>query len=93
MRTCVFLPEGLEGRSKTYLLRIVLTAALKCITIKWLKTETPTYNCWIQRAWDIHHMEQIRYAKKCALPGSDTPNQVTKQTLNTCAIGTRTATP
>ncbi|KAF3844501.1 hypothetical protein F7725_007664 [Dissostichus mawsoni] len=52
---------GLEERSKTYLLRILLTVALKCITIKWLKPEPPTYNCWIQRVWDIHHMEQITY--------------------------------
>ena len=30
------IPEGIEGRAKRYLLQILLTAALKCITIKWL---------------------------------------------------------
>ena len=29
--------------------------------MKWLKPEPPTYNCWIERVWDIHHMEQITF--------------------------------
>ena len=57
-------PKGeiIEGRAATYLLQIMLTAALKCITINWLKTDPPTYNQWIQRIWEIHVMEQITYS-------------------------------
>ncbi len=57
-------PKGeiTEGRTATYLLQIMLTAALKCVTINWLKTEPPTYNQWIQRIWEIHMMEQITYS-------------------------------
>lgn len=54
-------PEGLEGRAKKYLLNILLTAALKSITIRWLKPDPPTYNIWIQKVWDLYHMEQITY--------------------------------
>ena len=56
------MPEGLDGRAKKYLLNILLTAALKCITIKWLKPDPPTYNIWIQKVWDIYQMEQITYS-------------------------------
>jgi len=42
------IPEGLDGRAKKYLLNILLTAALKGITIRWLKPDPPTYDIWIQ---------------------------------------------
>ena len=58
----VAMPEGLDGRTKKYLLNILLTAALKCITIKWLKPDPPTYNIWTQKVWDIYQMEQITYS-------------------------------
>lgn len=56
------LPEGFEGRAKIYLLHVLLTAAIKCITIKWLKPEPPTFSMWVEKVWDIHQMEQITYA-------------------------------
>lgn len=54
-------PKGLDGRSKKYLLNILLTAALKCITIRWLKPTPPSYNIWIQKVWDLYQMEYITY--------------------------------
>uniref|UniRef100_A0A3B5B7K0 Uncharacterized protein n=1 Tax=Stegastes partitus TaxID=144197 RepID=A0A3B5B7K0_9TELE len=42
-----------------YLLNILTTAALKTITIEWLKPEPPSYNTWIQKVWDIYQTEQI----------------------------------
>lgn len=33
------IPLGINGRSKNYLLQIFVTAALKCITTKWLKPD------------------------------------------------------
>lgn len=54
-------PEGIEGRATNYLLQISLTAALKCITINWLKPEPPTYILWTQKMWNIYVMEQITY--------------------------------
>ena len=56
------MPEGLERRANEYLLNTLLTAALKCITIKWLKPGPPTYNIWTQKVWDIYQMEQITYS-------------------------------
>lgn len=56
------IPEGIEGRAKRYLLQILLTAALKCITIKWLNLDPPTYSMWIQKVWEIYQMEQITYS-------------------------------
>lgn len=55
------IPDGLDRKDDRYLLRILLTAALKCITIRWLKPGPPTYNTWIQKVWDIHLMEEITY--------------------------------
>uniref|UniRef100_A0A3Q3M8I3 Uncharacterized protein n=1 Tax=Labrus bergylta TaxID=56723 RepID=A0A3Q3M8I3_9LABR len=54
-------PVGLNGRAKKYLFNILFTAALKCITIRWLKLDAPSYNIWIQKVWDIYQMEQITY--------------------------------
>lgn len=62
------IPEGLEGRDVKYLLNILLTAALKCITIRWLKPDPPTYNVWIQKIWDIYQMEQITYSLRLQKP-------------------------
>lgn len=56
------IPNGLDGRAKKYLLNILVTAALKCITIRWMKPDPPTYNIWIQKVWDIYQMEQITFA-------------------------------
>ena len=53
------IPDNLEGRSKKYLLGILLTVALKCITSKWMNPDPPTYNLWIQKVWDVYQMEQI----------------------------------
>uniref|UniRef100_A0AAR2JPC0 Uncharacterized protein n=1 Tax=Pygocentrus nattereri TaxID=42514 RepID=A0AAR2JPC0_PYGNA len=39
----------------------LLTVGLKCITIKWMNPDPPTYNLWIQKVWDIYQMEQITY--------------------------------
>ena len=50
-------PEGLEGRAKIYLLHVLLTAAIKCITINWLKPNPPSYGMWLGKVWDIHHRE------------------------------------
>lgn len=41
------IPEGFEGRAKIYLLQILLGAAIKCLTIRWLKLERPKYNIWL----------------------------------------------
>uniref|UniRef100_A0A667YTZ3 Secreted protein n=1 Tax=Myripristis murdjan TaxID=586833 RepID=A0A667YTZ3_9TELE len=49
-------------RDVKYLLRILLTAVLKCITVRWLKPDPPSYNGWIQKIWDIYQMEQITYS-------------------------------
>lgn len=55
------IPEGSERRAKIYLLQILLGAAIKCITIRWLKPDPPTYNIWIQKVWDLYEMEEITY--------------------------------
>ena len=55
------MPVELQGRARKYLLNILFTAALKCITIKWLKPDPPTYNFWIQKVWALYKMEQITY--------------------------------
>ena len=62
------IPEGLEGRAKKYLLNVLLTAALKSITIRWLKSDPPTYNIWIQKVWDLYQMEQITYTLRLQRP-------------------------
>ena len=38
------LPKEIEGRAKTYLVHILLATAIKCITMRWLKPDPPTYN-------------------------------------------------
>uniref|UniRef100_A0A672YVJ1 Uncharacterized protein n=1 Tax=Sphaeramia orbicularis TaxID=375764 RepID=A0A672YVJ1_9TELE len=55
------IPESLDGKADKYLLNILFTAALKSITISWMKAEPPSYNTWIQKVWDIYQMEQITY--------------------------------
>lgn len=56
------VPEGIEGRANKYIFQILLSAALKCITIKWLKPDPPTYNMWVGKIWEIYQMEQITYS-------------------------------
>lgn len=56
------IPEGLDGMAKKYLLNILLTAALKCITIRWLKPDPPAYNTRIQKVWDLYQMEEMTYS-------------------------------
>lgn len=62
------IPIGLDRRAKKYLLNILLTAALKCITIRWMKPDPPTYNIWIQKVWDIYQMERITYILRLQEP-------------------------
>ena len=42
------LPRGMEGRAKKYLLQTLLAAAIKCITVRWLKPDPPTHNMWTE---------------------------------------------
>lgn len=56
------IPDGFQGKDNKYLLRILLTAALKCITIKWLKADPPTFSMWIDKVKEIHKMEEITYS-------------------------------
>ena len=58
------IPEGFDGRAKKYLLQILTTAAIKCITVKWLKPDPPTYNMWTEKVWEIYQMEQITYSSR-----------------------------
>ncbi len=57
-------PAGKEGRSQKYLIHILFTAAIKCITLSWLKPNPPTYSLWLQKVRDIHEMEKITYELK-----------------------------
>uniref|UniRef100_A0AAR2K0V3 Reverse transcriptase domain-containing protein n=1 Tax=Pygocentrus nattereri TaxID=42514 RepID=A0AAR2K0V3_PYGNA len=54
-------PAGIQGRAKSYLLNIFFVAALKCITIKWMQLEPPTYNAWVQKVGELYQMEKITY--------------------------------
>ncbi len=56
------LPRGIEGRAKKYLLQILLTTAIKCITVRWLKPDPPTHNRWTERIREIYQMEKITYS-------------------------------
>lgn len=56
------IPEGVTGRNNVYLLQILLAAAIKCITFRWLKIEPPSYNDWILKVYEIYEMEKITYA-------------------------------
>lgn len=47
------VPDGIKGRTKKYLLQIFLTTAIKCITIRWLKPDPPTYNMWTEKIKEI----------------------------------------
>lgn len=54
-------PKGTDSRAKKYLLQILTTVALKCITIKWLKPDPPTYSSWTEKVLEIYHTERITY--------------------------------
>ena len=56
------VPEGIESRAEKYLFHILLTAALKCITIRWMKPNPPTYNMWKEKIGEIYQMERITYS-------------------------------
>lgn len=56
------IPVGFEGENRKYLLRILFTAALKCITIMWLKAESPTYVLWVEKVKEIYRMEEITFS-------------------------------
>ena len=42
-----------------YLLNILLVAAKKALTRKWLSQESPTLNGWMDITMDIYKMEKI----------------------------------
>lgn len=42
-------------------MQILLTAAIKCITINRLKPEPPTFHLWTQKILEMYEMEQIIY--------------------------------
>lgn len=56
------MPVSMQGRAKSYLLNILFTAALKCITIKWMQVEPPCYNVWVQKVRELYQMEKITYS-------------------------------
>lgn len=56
------LPKAIKGRAKKYLLQILLTTAIKCITVRWLKPNPPAHNMWIEKIKEIHQMEKITYS-------------------------------
>lgn len=56
------IPKGMVRKAQKHLLNILLAAALKCITTRWLKPDPPTYNLWIQNVWDLYQMEQITHS-------------------------------
>lgn len=43
---------------KQYFLRILLTVALKCIAVRWLKLNPPTSNSWVTLVQEVHEIEQ-----------------------------------
>lgn len=60
-------PPGMHGRTTAYLLNILFTAALKCITISWMKTESPSFSAWIQKVKELYQMEKITYLLRLQL--------------------------
>ncbi len=62
------IPMGIDRKDENDLINILLTAALKYITIKWLKPDPPTHNVWTQKVWDIYQMEQFTYLLRLQKP-------------------------
>lgn len=56
------MPASVQGLAKSYLLNVLFTAALKCITIKWMQVEPPFYNVWVQKVRELYQMEKITYS-------------------------------
>lgn len=54
-------PVEIHSRKNIYLLQILLAAAKKAITIKWLKKETPNYSESLTILKNIYTMEKIIY--------------------------------
>lgn len=47
------IPAGSEGSASKYLLQLLLTAAIKCIMIRWSKHDAPTYHMLLDMVWEI----------------------------------------
>lgn len=54
-------PPTIHSRASIYLLNILFAAALKGITVSWMKTDPPSFNFWIQKVKELHQMEKITY--------------------------------
>lgn len=52
------MPEGWTKNDK-YLFNILLAAGKKAITKKWLSSESPTMNMWMNITMDIYRMEKM----------------------------------
>lgn len=56
------LPKGIKGRAQKYLLQILLTTATKRITVKWLKSDPPTYDMWIEKNKRYIKLKKVTYS-------------------------------
>ena len=54
------MPEELTRNDK-YLLKIFTAAAKKAITRKWLQTDSPTVDNWLDIIKEIHEMERLTF--------------------------------
>ena len=54
------MPEEIT-RNDGYLLQILTAAAKKAITHKWLQTDLPTVDNWINIIKEIHEMERLTF--------------------------------
>lgn len=54
-------PQGFERRDDMYLLQILLVAAVKELTVNWLKPTVPTFQSWKDRVWELYRMEKITH--------------------------------
>lgn len=44
---------------KQYFLRMLLTVALKCIAVRWLKLNPPTSNSWVTLVQEVHEQNSV----------------------------------
>lgn len=56
------IPAGIIGRKSIYLLQILLTAAVKTITIKWLPSSPPSHKQWWSKIKEMYETETITHA-------------------------------
>ena len=54
------LPDDISNNDK-YLLRILTVAAKKAITRKWLQTDPPTVQNWLEIIKEIQEMERLTF--------------------------------